>query len=219
MRLPAYRSYLTFKMETGLTQEEITRRLAAALETASDSLDHRFSLPADLWNEDPKEAAVLIPLLRREDAWHVLFTRRTANLVEHSGQVAFPGGRADPGDQSPEETALREAHEEIHLHPGDVQVLGRLNKMRTISNYKVTPVIGAIPWPYSFQLALDEVSKVFTIPLDWLADPGNHEVRLRDLPPPHSPAPVIYFHLYEDELLWGISAQLTLDLLRALRLR
>jgi 8-oxo-dGTP pyrophosphatase MutT (NUDIX family) len=205
-------------MASGLTEEEIGRRLARALGAPERPAGGEHELPHELWSAEPRPAAVLIPLLRQEDAWHLLFTRRTATLAEHSDQVAFPGGRSDPDDTSPEETALREAYEEIRLKPEDVRIIGRLKELRTISNYCVTPVVGRIPWPYSFRLALKEVSRVFTIPLAWLAERENHEIRLRELPHPYPPVPVVYFRLYHDELLWGISAQLTLDLLSALRL-
>jgi 8-oxo-dGTP pyrophosphatase MutT (NUDIX family) len=156
--------------------------------------------------------------LKIDHKWHVLFTRRTSSLPEHSGQVAFPGGRAEPDDDSPEVTALREAHEEINLSPSDVQILGRLREIRTISNYCVMPVIGRIPWPYEFKLAREEVSRVFTIPLEWLADLQNHEIKFRELPSPHSPVPVIYFNRFDGELLWGISAEITLNFLESLQL-
>jgi 8-oxo-dGTP pyrophosphatase MutT (NUDIX family) len=195
-----------------LSEEEITGRLA---EASSRQKDRLFPYTFD---EPPRPAAVLIPLLREADHWRVLFTRRTGLLVEHSGQVAFPGGRADPQDASPEQTALREADEEIGLKPSDVRVLGCLRRLHTITNYLVTPVVGAIPWPYSFRLAFEEVSRVFTIPLAWLVDPGNHEVRERVTYLPLPPVPVIYFKEYEGELLWGVSAQIMIDLLAALRL-
>jgi 8-oxo-dGTP pyrophosphatase MutT (NUDIX family) len=154
-----------------LTESEITDRLAKAFseESQSDSYNPRF--PSEFFDNSPLDAAVLVPLLRVEHEWHILFTRRTSSLPEHSGQVAFPGGRSDPGDTSPEITALREAEEEINLSANDVTILGRLVELRTISNYCVFPVIGRIPWPYKFQLAREEVSRIFTIPLEWLADP------------------------------------------------
>jgi 8-oxo-dGTP pyrophosphatase MutT (NUDIX family) len=205
-------------MDIDLTEAEISRRLDEALSNPVHSPGSEHDLPDGLWNEAPKAAAVLIPLLRQENVWRVLFTRRTATLAEHSGQVAFPGGRADPGDASPEMTALREAYEEIQLQPEDVHIIGKLREIRTISNYCVTPVVGQIPWPYPFRLALGEVSRVFTIPLTWLTESENHEIRLRELPHPFPPVPVVYFRLYEDELLWGVSAQIVLDFLAALRL-
>ncbi|MFU8771419.1 MAG: NUDIX hydrolase [Anaerolineales bacterium] len=198
---------------TDLPESVIVQRLAEV-----EDNPQTWDYPAEIFSEPPRPAAVLIPLLLRNDCYHLLFTRRTGDLPEHSGQVAFPGGQADNDDSSPEETALREAYEEIGLKAKDVRILGRLNRIQTISNYLVTPVVSIIPWPYPFRIATQEVSRVFTIPMAWLADPTNHEIRQRTLPSPYAPVPVIYFNHYQDELLWGISAQITLDLLKALKL-
>ncbi|HLE13202.1 MAG TPA: CoA pyrophosphatase [Anaerolineales bacterium] len=198
-----------------LSPEEISKRLQEARSDVSDE----FSLfPVDLFSQPPRQAAVLIPFLIDHGVWHVLFTRRTASLPEHSGQVAFPGGRADTEDDSPSMTALREAEEEIGIRPEHVKILGMLRRIRTISNYCVTPVVGSILWPYPLRLASDEVSRAFTIPLAWLANPENHAIQLRALPAPYSPVPVIYFKHFDGELLWGVSAQIVLILLRALRI-
>jgi 8-oxo-dGTP pyrophosphatase MutT (NUDIX family) len=194
-----------------LTVEEIARRLADALHQAGGVPFHDIPHP-DFQPAKPRPAAVLIPFLRQDNAWHLLYTRRTAHLAEHSGQVAFPGGRADPGDTDPEMTALREAREEIGLHPADVRILGRLHDFITITNYQVTPVIGLIRWPFRLHLEVEEVSRAFTVPLAWLADPANHEVRQRPLPPPYPPVSVIYFSPYDGELLWGVSARFTVTL-------
>ncbi|MES0360706.1 MAG: CoA pyrophosphatase [Anaerolineales bacterium] len=201
-----------------LTEFEISERLAKALSKKTEVRSNNPSFPSELFQNSPLDAAVLIPILKKDKVWHLLFTRRTSSLPEHSGQVAFPGGRSDPGDASPEVTALREAEEEINLTPGNVNILGKLQQLRTISNYCVFPVVGRIPWPYEFLLAREEVSRIFTIPLEWLADPNNHNVQLRELPSPHSPVPVIYFDRYEGELLWGISAQITINFLFSLNL-
>lgn len=115
---------------------------------ANNSVGLEFPELQQILSGPPKPAAVLLPLLWVEDGWNLLFTRRTTGLQEHSGQVAFPGGRMDPDDCCVEETALREAQEEIGLAPKDVQLLGRLKETLTISNYLVTPLVGAIPWPY-----------------------------------------------------------------------
>ena len=202
-----------------LTETEIIARLALIDHKREMEAVYNPRFPPEMFNGYPQSASVLVPMLRNEDEWEILFTRRTSSLPEHSGQVAFPGGRADPEDDSPEETALREAHEEINLSPREVHVLGRLRELRTISNYCVQPIVGIIPWPYDVVLEKEEVSRVFTIPLEWLADPDNHHIQYRELPDPHSPVPVIYFDRYDGELLWGVSAEITLNFLESLQLR
>jgi len=199
-----------------LSAAEIAHRLSNALEGVARDPYLEFPALPQFLTEAPRPAAVLMPFLRDGAGWQLLLTRRHSDLPEHSGQVAFPGGRADPEDTSPEQTALREAYEEIGLHPSDVKLLGRLQDYLTITNYRVTPVVGVIPWPYPLRPAEDEVSRIFTIPLDWLAQPGNHELRLRNLPAPHLPAQVVYFHPYDGEVLWGASARMTLNLIKAL---
>jgi 8-oxo-dGTP pyrophosphatase MutT (NUDIX family) len=201
-----------------LTEDKIRTRLNDAISLPSTAPFSEIAFPPDFLPENPRPAAVLIPLLRINDNWHILFTRRTTTLPEHSGQVAFPGGSSDPSDASPQDTALRETFEEIGLLPGMVRILGSLNSLQTISNYCVTPVVGVIPWPYPFQLEQVEVDRIFTIPLLWLSDPGNHEIKQRALPSPFPPIPVVYFHIYDGELLWGVSAQITLNFLVALGL-
>lgn len=199
-----------------LTEEQIARRLQAAyrpsIEPESPGLP-----PELLFNPGPsRPAAVLIPILRLYGSWHLLYTRRNSDLPEHSGQVSFPGGRSDPADLNREQTALREAYEEIGLAAGEVRVLGRLHEFLTITNYLVTPVVGVIPWPYPLKLAEFEVSRAFTIPLAWLADPANQEVHQRELPAPLVAVPVIYFHEYDGEVLWGASARFTVHLIEVL---
>ena len=101
-------------MIQNLTESEICDRLASIerWKEMDGSFHPRF--PAELFPGYPQSASVLVPILRNEGQWEILFTRRTSSLPEHSGQVAFPGGRADPEDDNPEETALREAEEEIN---------------------------------------------------------------------------------------------------------
>jgi 8-oxo-dGTP pyrophosphatase MutT (NUDIX family) len=119
-------------------------------------------------------------------------------------------------------TALREAQEEIGLVPNQVRILGQMNSLWTITNYLVTPIVGVIPWPFSIRLEEIEVSRVFTIPLDWLADPEHHEVRYRTIPSPYSQImqserhPVIYFNPYQEELLWGVSAEIIVSFINIL---
>jgi 8-oxo-dGTP pyrophosphatase MutT (NUDIX family) len=174
----------------------------------------------------PHLAAVLLPFFLTDEAsWQLLFTRRTNSVNAHKGQVAFPGGAMEPGDDFPDGTALREAQEEIGLDPCQVRVLGRLEQRLTISNFLVTPVVGLIPAEMHFHLEPEEVSRVFSIPLVWLAEPEHHEIRRRIVQPTPENGltqageyPVIYFDLYDGELLWGVSAEITLRLLHKLHL-
>ncbi len=186
-----------------------------------DAIIHllRAQPPGSLQGSYPslRPAAVLVPLLFMDNQWSLLFTRRTETVNSHKGQVSFPGGAADEGDSSPEATALREAYEEIGLPPEHVRILGRLHSRPTISSFLITPVVGRVHLPGDFRISPDEVSRVFTIPLDWLADPANHEERPRTTPVGYYEN-IIYFQPYDGEILWGITARITLDLLEVLRL-
>ena len=131
-------------------------------------------------NRPPAHASVLIAVVLREQPT-VLLTERTAHLSTHSGQVAFPGGRADPEDATPAHTALREAEEEVGLAPEFVEVLGALPTYVTGSSFIITPVVALVrpdcvlrPNPY-------EVADLFEVPLDFLLNPANHRRHVFDL--------------------------------------
>ena len=116
-----------------LSLDEIRARLHAQAETTYD-------VPPEMLSADAREAAVLVPLMRIEEAWHILFIRRTTNEADrHSGQVAFAGGKREDEDDSLLTTALREAEEEVGLAPADVEVLGHINHHHTISEFQVRP--------------------------------------------------------------------------------
>jgi 8-oxo-dGTP pyrophosphatase MutT (NUDIX family) len=166
----------------------------------------------------PTPAAVLLPLFRADDRWRVLFIRRAVNRADrHSGEVAFPGGRVEPGDSHSTAAALREAREEIDLQPGQVQLLGRLPPYRSASNYLITPVVGRIPWPVALRPDRREVARIFSIPLDWLAQADNHEIRAWRPPGHDVTRQVVYFREFDGERLWGVSARITLRLLESLQ--
>jgi len=198
-------------MSIQLTEDFISRQLQEAIQSAGPSSDGYAEI--DLTDETRlKCAAVLVPLVWHDDEWHLLFTRRTDKVESHKGQVSFPGGACDEGETTPEQTALREADEEIGIHPDDVKVLGRLTNMITISYFRVTPVVGVIKWPAVFRLGEHEVARVFTIPLGWLANPSNRwqfEVQGRK-------RSLIAYHPYDGELLWGATARMTVDFLQVL---
>jgi 8-oxo-dGTP pyrophosphatase MutT (NUDIX family) len=130
-----------------------------------------------LWRspEEIRPAAVLVPVVRRESGLTVLLTRRTAHLNDHAGQISFPGGRAEPGDADPAQTALRETAEEIGLEAARVEVLGRLHPYVTVTGYRVTPVVGLLTPPLELRPDDFEVAEVFEVPLKFLLDPANHQ--------------------------------------------
>ncbi|MBC8503596.1 MAG: CoA pyrophosphatase [Chloroflexi bacterium] len=198
------------------TEDDFIRRLDKAL----DSGKHPESPYTITWTEDPpSHAAVLMPFLCTADGWQLLFIRRTQHPKDrHGGQVAFPGGRCDPDDPDAYKAALREAHEEVGLKPEDVRILGKLHDMLTVTNYLVTPIVGTFPWPYELTPQPEEVSHMFSIPLEWLAEPKNRETQYRKFMDQGDPLPVIYFKHYDGELLWGASARMTMLLLEALGL-
>jgi len=121
----------------------------------------------------PAQAAVLLGIVQREVPT-VLLTERTAHLSNHSGQVAFPGGRADPGDADAAATALREAQEEVGLDGHHVQVLGSLPTYATVTSFIVTPVVALVAPDCRLQPNPYEVADVFEVPLAFLLDPAHH---------------------------------------------
>lgn len=158
---------------------------------------------------EKKPAAVLLPLLFRDNEWHLLYTRRVDGLMNHGGQVSFPGGGWEPGDADLTATALREAWEEVGIHPQDVQVLGTMQPIGLITGFVVTPVVGKIPWPYPIQRFDGEVARVFTVPLSWLADPSNYYNSTIVFE--GKPYEVSYYKLYDGEKIWGATAKITQD--------
>src|SRR5215216_4876469 len=159
-------------MSITFTEDQISQKLHEAIESADPASDGFQEI--ELTEETSlKCAAVLVPLVWHDDEWHLLFTRRTDVVESHKGQVSFPGGACDEGETMPEETALREAEEEIGIHPDNVRVLGRLSNLVTITYFRVTPVVGVVQWPAVFRVGAYEVARIFTIPLAWLANPAN----------------------------------------------
>jgi 8-oxo-dGTP pyrophosphatase MutT (NUDIX family) len=182
-----------------------------------DRLVHHQVVPAiPLDKYRWRRAAVLVPLLKLDDEWHILFTRRTEVVAEHKGQVAFPGGAADAVDATLEDTALRESQEEIGLPHETVKILGRLPDFYTITNFLITPVVGTIRWPFEVCVSPDEVDRVFTIPLSWLVNRDHWDVRPLDRD--GVLFEVVYYKPYDGEILWGATARITLTFLEIMGL-
>lgn len=160
--------------------------------------------PYAKWTGAPREAAVLIPILERSSGKaSVLFTERTAHLSSHAGQVAFPGGKIDPEDGTPEVAALREAEEEIGLHRHHVEPFARLAPYLTGSGYRVTPIIGFVSGDPVLTPNPGEVADVFEVPLAFLMDPANHQRQSRDW---QGKARYFYAMPYETRYIWGVTA-------------
>ena len=161
-----------------------------------------------------RHAAVLIPIIEKDDGLHILYTRRAETLAEHRGQVSFPGGAMEVDDVDLIATALRETWEEIGIPPEKVQVLGYFSDRALVTGYLVKPVVGYISQPFEICLYPEEVSKVFSIPLAWLADRENRS--LEDLEYENEVHKVIYFKGFAGEILWGATARMTVELLELL---
>ena len=158
-------------------------------------------------------AAVLVPIVRRERELTVIFTQRTVHLKAHSGQVSFPGGRAEPHDATPEYTALREAHEEIGLPMERVEVLARLPDYLTRTGFRVTPVVGLLEPPLVLTPDPREVDEVFEVPLAFLLDPSNHQRRTREL---QGRTVGYYVMEFGERVIWGATAGMLINLYRHL---
>ena len=160
------------------------------------------------------KAAVLIPLLLKENGLWVLLTQRTNHLRDHAGQISFPGGRMDPEDQSPNDTALRESEEEIGLDRHRVEIIGHLPEYLTVSGYSVTPVVGLVQAQAEYVLDEFEGADVFEVPLSFLLDPANHQVRLWQS---EQGGRRFYSMPDENRFIWGATAGMLRNLYHLLK--
>lgn len=166
-----------------------------------------------------RQAAILMPLVKTANQWHLLFIRRATNeLDRHSGQVAFPGGATEKTDASATATALRETAEEIGITHDRVKVIAELNHYYTISHYQVTPVVGIVQWPSNLNLETSEVARAFLIPIPWLQDEQNYTMRARNDVDKQSALrhPIIVYNDFDGETLWGATARMTMNLFKAI---
>ena len=163
---------------------------------------------------DLTPAAVLVGLVDRPGGLTVLFTQRTNHLLHHAGQISFPGGHTDPGDDSPEETALRETEEEIGLHRRHVETIGRLNQYVTRTGFSIIPVVALIKPPFELTPDPEEVEEAFEVPLDFLLDPANHQRHSREIG-----GQIREFHAtpYREYYIWGATAGMLINLYEVLR--
>lgn len=150
-----------------------------------------------------RDAAVLVPVIDDGDEARVIFTQRTSTLRKHSGQIAFPGGKIDGEDETPEQAAVREANEEIGLKGSFVETVGRLPNYLASTGFRITPVLAVVRPGFDLTLNPDEVDDVFEVPLSFLMAPGNH---LRDKRMVDGLDRHFYRMPYETRMIWGITA-------------
>ena len=159
-------------------------------------------------------AAVLVAVVDRDEPT-VILTVRTENVRRHPGQIAFPGGRIDPGDDGPVAAALREAEEEIGLSRAAVEVIGVADRYRTVTGFEVTPVVGVVPPGLVFTAQPTEVAAIFEAPLHYLLEPEHQHVRTVEW----QGAPRTYFEIeWQGRLIWGATAAMIVNLSRRLAL-
>jgi 8-oxo-dGTP pyrophosphatase MutT (NUDIX family) len=191
--------------------DRVRQRLSLTVPAALTDLDAPavrgdLDLDPENWKKagvtPSRPAAVLIPVVAYP-APAVILTQRTADLTSHAGQIAFPGGKIEPGDETPAGAALREAEEEIGLHGAGVEALGYLDLYLTFSGFRILPTVARVEPGYRLALNSGEVTEAFEVPLAFLMAPGNHQRLSRDW------KGIVrhYFAMpYGERYIWGVTA-------------
>lgn len=185
----------------------------SAAETLWPRGDH--DLNPDFYDpaRDLTPAAVLVPIVAHETETTVLFTKRTAHLHDHAGQVSFPGGRIDPVDRHAQDAALRETEEEVGLPRHHVTLVGELDTYVTRTGFEVVPVVGLLLPPFPVEPDSFEVDEVFEVPLSFLLDPANRRTDSRVY---QGKERQFYAYTYESYYIWGATAGMLVNLAEVL---
>jgi len=154
---------------------------------------------------DLRPAAVLVPLFQKNRKTHILLTKRSNRVEHHKGQVSFPGGAFHCEDQDLLTTALRETEEEIGVERDSIEILGELDQMVTLSNFRICPYVGIIPYPYPFQLSAFEVERLIELPLKYLLE----EAAFKEALFTYEGQSNINLHIdFQGEIIWGATARI-----------
>lgn len=159
-----------------------------------------------------KPAAILMPYFIKDGKEHILLTVRSQQVPLHKGQIAFPGGRQEPGEDL-ETTALREAEEEVGIHPQDVELIGPTDDIVTITSYRVTPFLGKIPYPYEFNRNPEEIAEILLVPFEALLAEEN--ITKNVVSSSIGEFPLYYFN-WNSHVIWGATGRILANLLNLL---
>ncbi|MGA9853372.1 MAG: CoA pyrophosphatase [Gammaproteobacteria bacterium] len=196
--------------------ESLIRRSLTGTQIPRDFSSRRAlaDLPPDMHPKQPwKSAAVLVPVVLRQPVPTILLTQRTEGLLDHAGQVSFPGGSREGADADPVQTALRETEEETGLERRFVETVGFLDGYLTITGFAVTPVVGLVNPGFRLRPDPLEVAEVFEVPLAFLRDPANRQVRQRQLAGRDLG---YYLFEYNHHNIWGATAAMLVNFLNKL---
>jgi len=201
-----------------ITANDIKQRLSATV-MPEDPLD--VVIPPPRWPDALQErlisnlvaAAVLIPIIHREESLSVLLTERSPDLKHHAGQISFPGGRMDAADRDIRATALRETQEEVGINPADVEIVGYLDPNPTVTGYAVTPVVALVELRRELVIDPLEVKSAFEVPLPFLLDVRNQESSEREFAGVN--VPISEFN-YGEYRIWGATASMLIELRKIL---
>lgn len=201
-----------------ITATEIRQRFAGTT-MPQDPLDVVMPPPRwpralqDMLTRDLSAAAVLIPIIHRQDLLSVLLTERSPDLNHHAGQISFPGGRMDPDDADICATALREAQEEVGINPADIEIVGYLDPNPTVTGYAVTPVVALVELRQELVIDPVEVKSAFEVPLPFLLDKDNQKYSEHEFE--GVMVPIAEFN-YGQYRIWGATAGMLIELRKVL---
>lgn len=215
------------KQTSKFTTADLRRRAAARLIFPADRIaaapangigSSDFVLNPDLLDllepeRERRQAAVLIPIIEREGAATVLFTKRSESLPTHAGQISFPGGKMDATDDHVLATALRETHEEVGIEANFIEPLGFLDDYITATAFRIAPLIALVREGFELTLDENEVDEVFEVPLDYLMTSTNHEIHSREW---RGAQRLFYAMPYEGRFIWGATAGMLRNLYECL---
>lgn len=194
-------------------QDEAAQISAALARITASSSDFDLNAHTTARQGILRPAAVLVPIAHTENGAVVVLTKRASHLAHHPGQISFPGGKSDPQDRSPTDTALREAREEIGLDGALVQIMGAMPVHKTVTGFAMTPVVGILPQLPAFTPDPAEVDEVFTLPLAFLRHGPNFRIESR-----HWQGQPRYFYTipYGPYYIWGATARVLYSLAKGL---